>query len=88
MLDNMSRGRLDVGVGRGISPVELSFFNLDVGDSREMFREALDAMVSALSTGKLSVRVAISPSRMSSSRSSRFNVPIRLCGIRRIAATP
>jgi alkanesulfonate monooxygenase SsuD/methylene tetrahydromethanopterin reductase-like flavin-dependent oxidoreductase (luciferase family) len=54
MLDNMSRGRLDVGVGRGISPVELSFFNLDVGDSREMFREALDAMVSALSTGKLS----------------------------------
>jgi alkanesulfonate monooxygenase SsuD/methylene tetrahydromethanopterin reductase-like flavin-dependent oxidoreductase (luciferase family) len=54
MLDNMSRGRLDVGVGRGISPVELSFFNLDVGDSREMFREALDAIVSALSTGKLS----------------------------------
>ena len=54
MLDNMSRGRLDVGVGRGISPVELSFFNIDVQDSREMFREALDAMVSALSTGKLS----------------------------------
>ncbi|HEY2922611.1 MAG TPA: LLM class flavin-dependent oxidoreductase [Candidatus Binatia bacterium] len=54
MLDNMSRGRLDVGVGRGISPIELSFFNLDVGDSREMFREALNAMVAALSTGKLS----------------------------------
>jgi alkanesulfonate monooxygenase SsuD/methylene tetrahydromethanopterin reductase-like flavin-dependent oxidoreductase (luciferase family) len=53
MLDNVSRGRLDVGVGRGISPVELSFFNLDVKDSREMFREALDALVSALATGKL-----------------------------------
>jgi len=43
-----------VGVGRGISPIELSFFNLDVRDSREMFREALDALVAALSTGKLS----------------------------------
>ena len=53
MLDNMSRGRLDVGVGRGISPVELSFFNIDVQDSREMFREALDAMIAALATGKL-----------------------------------
>lgn len=53
MLDNLSRGRLDVGVGRGISPVELSFFNLDVGESRAMFREALDALVVALSTGKL-----------------------------------
>jgi alkanesulfonate monooxygenase SsuD/methylene tetrahydromethanopterin reductase-like flavin-dependent oxidoreductase (luciferase family) len=53
MLDNLSRGRLDVGVGRGISPIELSFFNLDVGESRAMFREALDALVVALSTGKL-----------------------------------
>ena len=53
MLDNLSRGRLDVGVGRGISPVELSFFNIEVQDSREMFREALDAVTSALATGRL-----------------------------------
>jgi alkanesulfonate monooxygenase SsuD/methylene tetrahydromethanopterin reductase-like flavin-dependent oxidoreductase (luciferase family) len=37
MLDNLSRGRLDVGVGRGISPVELSFFNLDVKDGARCF---------------------------------------------------
>lgn len=54
MLDNLSRGRLDVGVGRGISPIELSFFNLDAGESRAMFLEALDAVTSALSSGKLS----------------------------------
>jgi alkanesulfonate monooxygenase SsuD/methylene tetrahydromethanopterin reductase-like flavin-dependent oxidoreductase (luciferase family) len=54
MLDNLSGGRLDVGVGRGISPIELSFFNLDAGESRAMFREALDAVTSALSSGKLS----------------------------------
>ena len=54
MLDNLSRGRLDVGVGRGISPIEMSFFNIDVQQSRDMFREALDALLSALATGKLS----------------------------------
>jgi alkanesulfonate monooxygenase SsuD/methylene tetrahydromethanopterin reductase-like flavin-dependent oxidoreductase (luciferase family) len=54
MLDNLSRGRLDVGVGRGISPIELSFFNLDAGESRAMFCEALDAVTSALSSGRLS----------------------------------
>jgi len=54
MLDNLSRGRLDVGVGRGISPIELSFFNLDVDESRAMFREALDVMISGLASGKLS----------------------------------
>ena len=54
MLDNLSRGRLDVGVGRGISPIEMSFFNIDVQQSRDMFREALEAVTSALATGKLS----------------------------------
>lgn len=54
MLDHLARGRLDVGVGRGISPVELSFFNIEAAESREIFREALGAVVQALSTGKLS----------------------------------
>ena len=39
--------------GRGISPIEMSFFNIDVQQSRDMFREALDAMTSALASGKL-----------------------------------
>ena len=32
----------------------MSFFNIDVQQSRDMFREALDAMTSALATGRLS----------------------------------
>jgi len=28
MLDNLSRGRLEVGVGRGVSPFELAFYNV------------------------------------------------------------
>ena len=29
MLDQMSGGRLELGVGRGISPIEVAFFDLD-----------------------------------------------------------
>src|SRR5690242_17833666 len=39
MLDHLTRGRLDVGVGRGISPIELSFFNIEAADAREMRSE-------------------------------------------------
>src|SRR5438046_10219629 len=52
MLDNLSRGRLDVGAGRGISPAELSLSNTDVQDSRDMSPEALDALITAHATDK------------------------------------
>ncbi len=51
MLDHLSRGRLEIGVGRGISPLELSFFNVDAGESRDIFREALAIVTEGLATG-------------------------------------
>ena len=54
MLDQLSRGRLEVGVGRGISPIELSFYNVDAQESRAMFREALDIITSGLTSGTIS----------------------------------
>ena len=54
MLDNLSQGRFDLGIGRGISPIELSFFSVDARETRDMFREALDIIISGLTTGKLS----------------------------------
>jgi alkanesulfonate monooxygenase SsuD/methylene tetrahydromethanopterin reductase-like flavin-dependent oxidoreductase (luciferase family) len=54
MLDNMSRGRLAVGVGRGVSPFELAFFNVTPQASRAMFREALDILLAGLTTGEVS----------------------------------
>ena len=54
MLDNMCRGRLELGVGRGISPIELSFFKVDSQESRAMFQEALEIMTKGLATGKIS----------------------------------
>ena len=42
MLDNLSNGRLDLGVGRGVSPVEAAEFGVDLDISWEMFNEQMD----------------------------------------------
>src|SRR5690349_4119988 len=43
MLDQMSGGRLELGVGRGVSPIESRLFGLkDVEESRTRYREVLD----------------------------------------------
>lgn len=49
MLDQMSRGRLDLGVGRGISPIEVAFFDLDPAETPAMYREGLDFVLQGLS---------------------------------------
>jgi alkanesulfonate monooxygenase SsuD/methylene tetrahydromethanopterin reductase-like flavin-dependent oxidoreductase (luciferase family) len=54
MLDNLSRGRLEVGVGRGVSPYELAFYNITPPQARAMFREALDILTAGFTTGEVS----------------------------------
>ena len=41
MLDQMSRGRLMVGVGKGISPIEVGYYGVDYDKADRMFAEAL-----------------------------------------------
>ena len=48
MLDRMSGGRLELGVGRGISPIEVAFFDLDPAETPAMYREALDFVLQGL----------------------------------------
>ena len=51
MLDHLSQGRLDIGVGRGVSPFELNFHKVAHDKSREIFLDAF-ACISAGLTGE------------------------------------
>jgi len=42
MLDNLTGGRLDMGLGRGLRPPEFGAFGFDQQQSREMFLESFD----------------------------------------------
>jgi alkanesulfonate monooxygenase SsuD/methylene tetrahydromethanopterin reductase-like flavin-dependent oxidoreductase (luciferase family) len=53
MLDQLCRGRLDLGVGRGISPFEHRLFGHDPDESRERFAELLPMVLRGLATGRL-----------------------------------
>ncbi len=53
MLDHLSEGRLEVGLGRGISAYELDFFDISVDASRSMFQEALEVVLMGLRTGRV-----------------------------------
>jgi alkanesulfonate monooxygenase SsuD/methylene tetrahydromethanopterin reductase-like flavin-dependent oxidoreductase (luciferase family) len=54
MLDHLSNGRLDVGVGRGVSPFELNYAKVDPETSREVFIDAFDAIMHGLTHDHLS----------------------------------
>ena len=56
MLDQLSGGRLEVGVGRGVSPFELAYHGVPFIDSRDIFEEALDILVAGLRGQRLSHR--------------------------------
>lgn len=53
MLDHLSRGRLELGVGRGASPYELGMLNVDVAETKAMFDEALAILLQGLTTGRV-----------------------------------
>jgi len=53
MLDQMSGGRLELGVGRGISPIELTLYGLDAASSPAMYREALEILLLGLRSKSL-----------------------------------
>ena len=42
MLDNLTGGRLDMGIGRGLRPPEFDAFDVDQQQAREMFLESFD----------------------------------------------
>jgi alkanesulfonate monooxygenase SsuD/methylene tetrahydromethanopterin reductase-like flavin-dependent oxidoreductase (luciferase family) len=54
MLDNLTGGRLQVGVGRGISPLEHTFWGHEPDSSHDRFSETLAVLVAGLTSDRLS----------------------------------
>jgi alkanesulfonate monooxygenase SsuD/methylene tetrahydromethanopterin reductase-like flavin-dependent oxidoreductase (luciferase family) len=48
MTDQLTQGRLDVGVARGYQPYEFARFGIDMADNRERTDEALEVLLRAL----------------------------------------
>ena len=53
MLDHLSRGRLELGVGRGIVPYEVERFGVDPELARPMFEEGLQVLLKGLANETL-----------------------------------
>ena len=51
MLDQLSHGRLDVGVGKGSSPIEAAMYGLTPADAAARFDSVFPAIVEAMETG-------------------------------------
>ena len=54
MLDHLSYGRLDVGVGRGVSPYELKFHKVEHDQSRDIFIDAFQCISAGLTSDPFS----------------------------------
>lgn len=53
ILDQLTHGRLDLGVGSGVSPYELAYFGVDAGEARALYAETREVLLRALATGRL-----------------------------------
>jgi alkanesulfonate monooxygenase SsuD/methylene tetrahydromethanopterin reductase-like flavin-dependent oxidoreductase (luciferase family) len=54
MLDQLSNGRLEVGVGRGSSPYELGYFGIDVNTSSKLYVESYQIILQGLQSREIS----------------------------------
>lgn len=53
VLDHLSRGRYDLGLGRGSVPYEQGFFGVSMADTRGYLDESLEILIQGFTTGKV-----------------------------------
>ena len=56
MLDQLSKGRFELGVGRGISPIETAYYGVNPEHRQKMYLEALQILRQALTSRQLTFR--------------------------------
>ena len=52
-LDHMSGGRFELGIGRGVSPIEVGFYGIDAADGRARYVETLEVIRQGLASDVL-----------------------------------
>jgi alkanesulfonate monooxygenase SsuD/methylene tetrahydromethanopterin reductase-like flavin-dependent oxidoreductase (luciferase family) len=48
MLDHLTHGRYELGLGRGVSPYEMAFYNFNHLETQSIYREAYEVLIAAL----------------------------------------
>ena len=56
MLDQMSAGRVDMGFGRGASPIELGMFGIDPADAENIYGEGLEVILQGMTEQRLNFK--------------------------------
>ena len=56
MLDHLSHGRLEIGIGRGRSPIELALYGQDVEEAQSVYEEIFAILQRALTTDRLTYK--------------------------------
>jgi alkanesulfonate monooxygenase SsuD/methylene tetrahydromethanopterin reductase-like flavin-dependent oxidoreductase (luciferase family) len=80
VLDNLSDGRVILGIGRGLGRIEFRGFRVPMGESRQRFTEYAQALLEGLETGTIAFngetyhqpRVAIRPAPIRSFRDRTY----------------
>ncbi len=54
MMDHLTHGRLEIGLGRGVSPYELGFYGIRPKDTPAIYKEAVDVLMLALTRDEVS----------------------------------
>src|ERR1043166_1318335 len=58
MLDHLSHGRAEIGVGRGVSPFELKYHKIEHDQSREIFIDAYNCICAGMGVETLTYKGA------------------------------
>ncbi len=58
MLDNMSKGRLQLGIGRGVSPFEVSYFGVDPSNTQSIYLESYEVLMQSLTQSSVTYKGA------------------------------